>query len=311
MSSYLLIVLCFVPAVFAFFVILNLLRRDRRGAAAAAVSFPLCAVLGFVSAKLFYVVLMESINIVSWGEWGALFSLDPARFSFTGGAVGVWLGVLLSAKLTGYKPARRLLDRFTLPGALLVAGLRMAEMELGSLGTGRYIEVPADSSFLILAVYNRYGEPHMAVFVWEAVAALVIGLLSLHGEEGNPGRRFETAVFRLCTCQILLENMRSRTLMWGFVRVEQLLCTVILMILMLLACARNTKKQGAVRFLPALYLFLCFAAIVGIEFLRQRSPSRFMGLHGGFLMMGAVLCVMLLLYRAVTQGLRRHPETNR
>ena len=305
MSTYLILVLCMVPAAFVLFVVLNLLHSDRRGAAAAAVSFPLCAVLGFIFAKLFYVLLMESGNIIAWGEWDALFSMEPAHFCFTGGAVGAWLGVLLAAKITGYKPAGKLLDRFALPGALLIAGLRMAEMELGSLGTGRYIDTPADSSFLILAVYNRYGEPHVAVFVWEAVAAAVIGLLSLRSESNRPGQRFETAVFRLCTCQILLENIRSRALSWGFVRVEQLLCAVILMALVLLACARSTKKQGAVRFLPALYLFLCIAAIIGIEFLRQRSPSRFMGLYGGYLMMGAVLCVMLALYRSITVGFRR------
>ena len=305
MSTYLILVLCMVPAAFVLFVVLNLLHSDRRGAAAAAVSFPLCAVLGFIFAKLFYVLLMESGNIIAWGEWDALFSMEPAHFCFTGGAVGAWLGVLLAAKITGYKPAGKLLDRFALPGALLIAGLRMAEIELGSLGTGRYIDTPADSSFLILAVYNRYGEPHVAVFVWEAVAAAVIGLLSLRSESNRPGQRFETAVFRLCTCQILLENIRSRALSWGFVRVEQLLCAVILMALVLLACARSTKKQGAVRFLPALYLFLCIAAIIGIEFLRQRSPSRFMGLYGGYLMMGAVLCVMLALYRSITVGFRR------
>ena len=305
MSTYLILVLCMVPAAFVLFVVLNLLHSDRRGAAAAAVSFPLCAVLGFIFAKLFYVLLMESGNIIAWGEWDALFSMEPAHFCFTGGAVGAWLGVLLAAKITGYKPAGKLLDRFALPGALLIAGLRMAEIELGSLGTGRYIDTPADSSFLILAVYNRYGEPHVAVFVWEAVAAAVIGLLSLRSESNRPGQRFETAVFRLCTCQILLENIRSRALSWGFVRVEQLLCAVILMSLVLLACARSTKKQGAVRFLPALYLFLCIAAIIGIEFLRQRSPSRFMGLYGGYLMMGAVLCVMLALYRSITVGFRR------
>ena len=305
MSTYLILVLCMVPAAFVLFVVLNLLHSDRRGAAAAAVSFPLCAVLGFIFAKLFYVLLMESGNIIAWGEWDALFSMEPAHFCFTGGAVGAWLGVLLAAKITGYKPAGKLLVRFALPGALLIAGLRMAEIELGSLGTGRYIDTPADSSFLILAVYNRYGEPHVAVFVWEAVAAAVIGLLSLRSESNRPGQRFETAVFRLCTCQILLENIRSRALSWGFVRVEQLLCAVILMALVLLACARSTKKQGAVRFLPALYLFLCIAAIIGIEFLRQRSPSRFMGLYGGYLMMGAVLCVMLALYRSITVGFRR------
>ena len=168
----------------------------------------------------------------------------------------------------------------------------------------------------MLAVLNRYGEPHVAVFVWEALAALAVGLLSLSEGQVRPGQRFETAVFRLCACQILLENMRNRALSWGFVRVEQLLCAVILMALLLAACARSAKKQGVLRFLPALYLLLCIAAIVGIEFLRQRSPSRFMGEHGGFLMMGAVLCAVLLLYRAVVTGrlLRRppdNPETNR
>ena len=302
MSTYLILVLCMVSAAFALFFVLSLIRSDRRGAAAAAVSFPLCAALGFLFAKGSYVLLTQ--------EWNTLFSPEPSEFCFTGGAVGVWLGVILAARITGYRPAGSLSDRFTLPGALLIAGLRLAEAELGSLGTGRYIEDPAGSLSLILTVRNRYGEPHLAVFALEAAAAVIIGFLSLRGKAGRPGQRFETAVFRLCTCQILLENLRSRALMWGFVRVEQLLCAVILMILLLFACACSEKKQGAVRFLPALYLLLCFAAIVGIEFLRQRSPSRFMGEYGGFLMMAAVLCVILLLYRSQVTGLRlpRRPD---
>ena len=303
MSTYLILVLCTAAASFVLFTALNGMRHDRHGAAAAAVALPLCAVLGLLFAKISYVLLT--------GERGALLTAEPSEYCFTGGAVGVWLGVLAAAGITGYRPAGKLLDRFALPGALLVAGLRMAEIELGSLGTGRYIDLPAGSSALILAVWNRYGEPHVAVFFWEGLAALAVGLLSLRREEARPGQRFETAIFRLCACQVLLENMRSRALFWGFVRVEQLLCAVILMALLLLACARGAKKQGARRFLPALYLLVCFAAIVGIEFLRQRSPSRFMGEHGGFLMMGAVLCVALLLYRSVATGrlLRRPPES--
>ena len=303
MSAYLILILCIVPAAFMLFIFLNIAHSDHPGAAAAAVSFPLCTILGVVFAKLFYVLLMQ--------EWDVLFRPEPSEFCFTGGAVGVWLGVRLAAEVTGYRPAGKLADRFTLPGALLIAGLRIAEIELGSLGAGRFIEVPSDSTYLILAVFNRYGEPHVAVFVWEAVAAATVGLLSLRDEADRPGQRFETAAFRLCACQILLENLRSRALMWGFVRVEQVLCAVILMVLLLVACARNTKKQGAVRFLPALYLFLCVAAIVGIEFLRQRSPSRFMGEHGGFLLMALVLCAILFLYRTLTAGfrLRRLPDT--
>ncbi len=308
MSTYLILVLCTVAVSFALFIALNSLRHDRRGAAAAAASLPLCAVLGLLFAKISYVLLT--------GERDALLTPDPSECCFTGGAIGVWLGVLLAAAVTGYRPAGTLLDRFALPGSLLIAGLRMAEIELGSLGTGRYIDVPAGSAAPVLAVWNIYGEPHVAVFFWEALAALAVGLLSLRRKEARPGQRFETAVFRLCACQVLLENMRSRALTWGFVRVEQLLCAVILMALLLRACARGAKKQGVRRFLPALYLLVCFAAIVGIEFLRQRSPSRFMGEHGGFLMMGAVLCIVLLLYRSAVKSrlLRRpqdSPETNR
>ena len=310
MSTYLILVLCIVPVSFLFFVILNLIRSDRRGAAAAAVSFPLCSLLGFLCAKLFYVLLIETGYILEYGDWSGLFLMRPDFFCFVGGAVGVWLGLLLSAKITGYRPAGTLADRFVLPGILLIAGLRMAEIELGSLGLGRYIETPADRSFLIMAVYNQYGEPHVAVFVWEALAAAAVGLLSLRGRESLPGRRFETAVFRLCVCQILLENLRSSFLNWGFVRVDQLLCAVIMMVLMLITCFRDTKKQGAVRFLPAVYLFVCIAAIVGVEFLRQRSPSQFMGEHGGYLLMAAVLCVILFIYHRQTAGPRRRPHRN-
>ena len=164
----------------------------------------------------------------------------------------------------------------------------MAEMELGSLGTGRFIEAAAAPPFPF-AVVNEYGEAHVAVFFWEALWALAVLVLSLFGRNRRPGARFEAAVFRLCAGQIVLEAMRTQALSWGFVRVEQILCAAIMMVLTLRACARNTKKQGAARFLPALLLLACFAAIVGIEFLRQRSPSRFMGETGGFLLMALVL----------------------
>ena len=309
MSTYLIIILCTGLVAFGLFTLLNTRRSDSRGALAAAVSFPLCAVLGLVFAKLFYVFLSELEVFLDYGEWEweTLFDLDPSTFCFTGGAVGVWLGILLAARITGYQPAASLTDRFALPGALLIAGFRIAEVELGTLGTGRFIE---NASFLIPVVYNQYGEGHVAVFVWEAAAAVIIGLLSLRIRDKQPGRRFEITVFRLCTCQVLLENMRRRTMSWGFVKIEQLLCAVIMMALMLIACARNEKKQGVSRFLPAVYLFVCIAAIVGIEFLRQRSPSRFMGLYGGYLMMGVVLCVILFIYHWLALGQHRRQQTN-
>ena len=57
---------------------------------------------------------METGHIVEWGEWDALFSLRPDTFCFTGGGVGVWLGLLLSARITGCRPAGKA-RRFSRP----------------------------------------------------------------------------------------------------------------------------------------------------------------------------------------------------
>ena len=303
MSTYLIYVCISVAAAFLLFAALYLIRRDFSGAACALLSLPVCCVLGFAMAKLVYVLLMESGNIVQWGEWDVFLNMKPKTFSFVGGAAGVCLGVLLSAKIAKKKPAGKVLDTFVLPGALLIAGLRLAEVELGALGTGRFIEVPEGSPYLILAVFNKYGEPHVAVFVWEAAAAIVVGLFSLIRKEEKPGQCFRTAVFRLCICQILLENMRSQNLKWGFVCVEQLLCAIIVMALTLEACVHIQKQKRMARFLPAGAMLLCIGAIVGAEFLRQRSPSRFMGMHGGYLIMSVILIVMLLIYRSLVRQL--------
>ncbi|MER1993415.1 MAG: prolipoprotein diacylglyceryl transferase family protein, partial [Eubacteriales bacterium] len=226
MSAYPVVAVCAVSAAFLLFITAALRNKgdgsicSARTAAAAVLSFPVCTVLGFVFAKLFYVLLMEAGHIVEWGEWDALFSLRPDTFCFTGGGVGVWLGLLLSARITGCRPAGTFLDLFTVPGLLLAAGLRMAEMELGSLGTGRFIEAAAAPPFPF-AVVNEYGEAHVAVFFWEALWALAVLVLSLFGRNRRPGARFEAAVFRLCAGQIVLEAMRTQALSWGFVRVEQ------------------------------------------------------------------------------------------
>jgi prolipoprotein diacylglyceryltransferase len=130
-SAYPVVAVCAVSAAFLLFITAALRNKgdgsfcSARTAAAAVLSFPVCTALGFVFAKLFYVLLMETGHIVEWGEWDALFSLRPDTFCFTGGGVGVWLGLLLSARITGCRPAGKFLDLFTVPGTLLIAGLRL------------------------------------------------------------------------------------------------------------------------------------------------------------------------------------------
>ena len=56
-------------------------------------------VLGAVLSKVTYVVLQWHYAFPHWG-WGAFTVLRPDTFCFFGGAVGVVLGVIISAKLT-------------------------------------------------------------------------------------------------------------------------------------------------------------------------------------------------------------------
>ena len=103
MSAYPVVAVCAVSAAFLLFITAALRNKgdgsicSARTAAAAVLSFPVCTALGLVFAKLFYVLLMEAGHIMEWGEWDALFSLRPDTFCLTGGGVGVWLGLLLSA----------------------------------------------------------------------------------------------------------------------------------------------------------------------------------------------------------------------
>ena len=85
-------------------------------------------VLGAVLSKVTYVVLHWHYAFPHWG-WGAFTVLRPDTFCFFGGAVGVVLGVIISAKLT-HQRVLPVLDAFAPAGALLVDHLR-------GLGHGR------------------------------------------------------------------------------------------------------------------------------------------------------------------------------
>lgn len=292
MSAYLIYALCTVCAAFLLYAFM--MRKQESAAAAAAL--PLAVILGLILSKLVYVVLMQYEDIILYGDWEVLWDLRPRTFSFVGGAVGACLGVWLAAKLTRVKTAEAM-NAFAVPGTLLVAGFRLAEIELGLLGTGRFIETTPDTSYLILAVYNQYGEPLTAVFIWEALTALVIGSIALSQQRAGKPHVFEWTVVGLCVCQILLESLRTQGMRWGFVCVEQLLCGVILMIMTLRACVLSERETVVRRFLPAFILLLLMGAVVLAEFLRQRIGSEFMVNYGAYLLMAVLLVGMLLVYR--------------
>lgn len=242
-------------------------RLRRRGMKpwSAGVGLPLSALLGAVMGKLFYVVLLFD-RVWMWYGAEALWRMNAAEFSFFGGALGVLLAMALTARLTGQK-IKPFLSAFAPCGALLAAGFRAAEYFQGSLGEGFYIRNPAFARFPF-AVVNQWGEWYLAVFTLEALAALAVALIFAlrKPEDRIPGLRVERTAFYLCVPQIFFESLRSYSLRWGFVRIEQVLCGVVTVGLIAYGCLQVKGLRGMKRFWPVPCSLLCVAVIVGVEF---------------------------------------------
>ena len=291
MTAYGIMAAATVAVAFALYGVILRKRKLRPGLALAAL--PLAAVLALLCARAGYAVLLQLEDLFVWGEWSTLTDFQARRLCFVTGAVGACLGVALAARLCRV-PGREAMDAFAAPGALLVAGLRLAEGQLGKFGAGVLVEGEGWLNGAPFTIADTWGDRYVAVFFWEAVAALVIFLFALLMREGRPGVRFEKTAFALCLCQVLLENMRNQSMRWGFVYVEQLLCAVILMALVWRACRRHEKKQG--RYRPCLWMACCMVGVVGEEFARQKGGSELLA-EGGYFLMAAILLGMALIYR--------------
>ncbi len=221
------------------------LGKMPRKAGFVALSMLLGAVLALPFAKLFYLLHSLGRDAALWTLEG-IFPPVWQELSFTGGCIGFVLGVWLGARL--FKaPGAACLDAFALPGCVLIAFARMAEMGMDNIGQG---DLP---SFLPdvfpLAVHNSWGLPNLAVFTLEALTAAgcAVWLYTVRGrQEAVTGRRFEQTVVILCGAQLFLEMLT--VYYWipfiiSFIHLEQVLCALILLMLQI-PRAVKTKKAG-------------------------------------------------------------------
>lgn len=234
-----------------------------------------CAVLGLVGAKLGYCLLMCNVAFPRYGL-AALIRTESSEFSFVCGCLGACLGVLAAARSCRC-PASRVLDAFAPAGAVMAAALRLGEYFLGWLGLGKYVD-QGWQQFFPLSVQNKYGEWYTAVFVLEAAAALAVAVIALCLDR-KKGPVFSRVAFYLALPQIFFESLRALTLKWGFVRVEQVLCGVIVTALVAWHCLKS-GRGGARRFLPVGGMLLCIAVMVGVEFALDKSDIPYLVCYG-------------------------------
>ncbi len=186
-----------------------------------------------------------------------LFRLTDGGYVLYGTVLGCFLAALLAAKLCN-EPLGRLLDAAAAPAALTIALCRLAEGLVGQ-GYGRYLAdwfdgesgmslfALEDTSFLEhfpFAVQDMYEEWCWAVFVLEALFALVILVVLLKTKTRRSGSKASLLMLLYAAAQALCEGLREdAVLRWGFVRVNQILSALVVAGVLVWCWLRIPQKQ--------------------------------------------------------------------
>lgn len=245
------------------------LHRANMKPRAALLALPLSALLGFVLAKVLYVLLQT--NYV-WRRWGfsSFLRMELREFSFFGGMVGVLLGVMLIGWVL-HLPLRRNLDAFA-PGMALLGGLwKFSEFFLGDFGSGSYVENEAHQ-FFPLAIVNEWQEWYYAVFMLAGLCGLIVFAVSLLRSRRHadvPGMLFGRTAFYLALPMVLCESLRTECMRWGFVKCEQVLCAVTIGAAIFALCW-GTRLPHSRRWLPIAGVLVIVAGLVAVEFMLDK-----------------------------------------
>ena len=196
--------------------------------------------------------------------------LSLFRWCFTLGLAGLVLGTLLAARLLR-TPALPVLDSSAWGLCAAMALARFSQRWLGEVGTGPYLDegtLLCRPPFILL---NEWEEPLLALFLLEALcAALAVIPVLLSARHAAPGTVAARALFLLLIPQILLEQFRTGHYMrWRMLRLEQVVCAVFGLIVLVLLCREARKSRGfspAAAWLPVPLYLLAVGVIVVIQF---------------------------------------------
>ena len=237
-----------------------LMNRGRKALPQCLLMGAIGTVFGAVLAKVVYCLAMLNFTLMQ-GWLAALTDVTAGTFSYYGGMAGFCLGVVLTARLTHEKPMA-LLNAFAPAGVLLAALARFGEFFLAGVGTRDmlYWEHP-EHCFFPLAVSNEYGEWLYAVFMLEGLLTLGVLVLCLTCFKKQ---RFLRSLFYLCLLQILCESLRTDSFTWLFVKVEQLICMLGAVGVLLVYCVKSPGVRR--RWMPIVYCVPVAAVFVVLEF---------------------------------------------
>ena len=241
----------------------------------ALLAFVFSAVFGAVIARVSYALMTQELDFEYDGieALAQLLEFEYDRLSFFGGALGVFLGVLLANRLTRKGAVMNGMDAFAPFGALLVAVFRLGELFFGSYGAGRRLPEGNLFAFFPFSVEIKTAAGY-SYWAWNicllsavfALAWAAFSFLKLRGGT-RAGLNLTATFFFLALPQVFCESLRGRGIRWLFVHTEELLCVVALLVPLLIWII---QVRGRLPFLrrwwPLGVLLLGAGLLVGVEF---------------------------------------------
>ena len=256
----------------------------------AAAGFAAGLVLAYFFAKGMYVML----NLAALQEYGGVakwFRLEPREFSFAAGGIGFCLGPVL-VSLDHRDSIPRLMDQLAIPGCILAAFVRFGEIFLGDLGlmdlyTVGLPDIPENGILarFPFAVSDDFGIWFLAVSTLSAFLFLAVAVwLSCLKQKSRRtatgmenGVIFERGAFLICSVPFLLEIVRMESLIFYFVHVDQVLCALVMIAMVIRSSLRIRKNTGRFPKWPVI-LTLVFITLNGITQYLMDKPWKFANL---------------------------------
>ena len=218
------------------------------------------AVGALLGARILYCAAMIESITVDFG-YSFIIRFWEGGYTLFGGVLGGLAGAALYARISK-QPLKPLLDCIAPGAALFLASARLGEA-FTTQGLGFFID-DASLQWFPVAVRDTYGYWAAPVFFYEALAALVIGVVCVFALlRGGPGKSAVLFLALLSLSQILLDSWRQdEYIRFGFVHLNQIAGVVVLAGVFALSLANRVKENGWNVWQTA--RFTAFVILVGV-----------------------------------------------
>lgn len=246
-----------------------------------ALMYVLALMLGAAGARGFF-LLFDPFGL-NYAEW---ISFWPYEYAVCGAVLGVIAAGLLTALLTR-QSAGYVLDAMT-PTAMITLALARCAEAFADFGWGAVVE--GEWARFPFTVKDMFGQHRSAVFFLSALLILLALAYAKAWRKRMPGELFSIAFCWLAMGQLFCETLRSESICWGFVRVQQVAWAVMALLMLI---GWNVKNRlGGIRLRNSMLTYLaCVGAIVFAQYAMDKL-THVLPRAASFGLMGAALLIM-------------------